>query len=116
MSAPYDHSYGTGEQTMPADPRFGQGMLGQQNIQTPRKMTAMEAAQETFGAAHRLSDRVMALVNRIAGHVPQDPGKEGIASAVANGVLDEIRDGARSAHNAMLRANEALDRLERELP
>lgn len=81
-----------------------------------RSTTAFEAATETFGAAHRLVDRVQNLVNRIAGHMPPEPTMKGeMPTAVANGVLDELKDGARSAQNAIQRANDALDRLESQI-
>jgi hypothetical protein len=81
----------------------------------PKPYTSFDLASETFGAAHRLSDRVIALVNRIAGHLPpESEGKAG-PTAIANGILDELRENARSAQSNIARANEALDRLENQI-
>lgn len=77
--------------------------------------TAFDLASETFGSAHRLSDRIILLVNRIAGSVPPEGDGKGGVSAIANGKLDELRDHARSAQAMMARASEALDRLESQI-
>lgn len=92
-----------------------QGYAMNAQREATKATTAFEATADTFGAAHRLSDRVMALVNRIAGHLPPEvEGKSG-PSPVANGMLEDLRENARSAQIAMQRANDALDRLDSHL-
>jgi hypothetical protein len=81
------------------------------------KQTAFASARDTFHTARAVADRLENLVNRLAGHEP--PPTSAMNEAPRNdpdGVLDELREGARDAARALSRAEACLDRLERELP
>jgi len=75
-----------------------------------KRVTAVETACETLGAANALASRVRELVNDLIGPVPEacgsDPSNYG-----GPGVLPGLARCAEEANAAIREANEAIDRL-----
>lgn len=79
------------------------------------KQTAFTSARDTFNDVHRLENRIETIVNSLVGYPTQGHATgESPAEPEACGVFHGLSQQANSAANAISRANEALDRLERE--
>lgn len=78
------------------------------------KQTAFGTARETFEQAEALAARVENMVVRLIGHANQATGSANPARPDPTGIFDDLREGAHAAAGALSRANDALDRLDRE--
>lgn len=78
-----------------------------------RHFNAVEQTHQVLGSASALSDRVQSLVAHLIGPTPQSDEARGLSGTP--GLLPSLRANSDETAYAIRKANEALDRLEKEL-
>lgn len=82
---------------------------------TKQHFNAVEHTHNVMGAAQSLSGRVLSLVSKLMGPQPEEAtGLDG-RPAHGPGVFPSLHDASDETGYAIRKANEALDRLEKEL-
>lgn len=111
-------AYGT--ETLIDQPSRGYSSLGKSaydlegSAGPKRHFNAVEQTHQVLGAAGGLADRIQSIVSRLIGPVPENDEARGLTGS-ALGVFPSLRYTSDETASAIRRANEALDRLEKEL-
>lgn len=81
---------------------------------TQRHFSPVEQTHQVLGAAGGLANRIQQIVSLLIGPLPESDERVGMAGSPL-GVFPSLRCSADETASAIRRANEALDRLEKEL-
>jgi hypothetical protein len=78
-----------------------------------RHFNAVEQTHQVLASASSLADRVQGMVSYLIGPVPESDESRGLSGAPR--ILPTLRVSSDETASAIRKANEALDRLEKEL-
>lgn len=92
-----------------------QGGMQRAAVPTPVNPSCFGTIEHTAAEAYRIATRVRAMVDRLAGCVPEDAGT-GAPKGGPNGLLAEATDHALSIQGSLAAISGAMDRLEKHLP
>lgn len=81
---------------------------------TKQHFSHVEQTHQVLGAAGGLANRIQQIVSLLIGPLPESDERVGLAGSPL-GVFPSLRCSADETASAIRRANEALDRLEKEL-
>lgn len=84
------------------------------SVSTKQHFNAVEHTHNVMGAAQTLSGRVLGLVSKLMGPQLEESGTDSRPKH-GPGILPNLHDVSEETGHAIRKANEALDRLEKEL-